>query len=62
MELVQRITAIQADCGPITRTERSALAPAAHPYQDLIDRILYALAGLSEADWRGLESRLSTML
>jgi len=42
--------------------ERSALSSAAQPYQELIDRILYALAGLSESDRRGLEERLAKML
>jgi hypothetical protein len=32
------------------------------PDQDLIDRVFYALASLSEPDWRGLESRLARML
>lgn len=62
IELVRRITAIEAARGEISRSARSALAPAAQPYQDLIDRILYRLAGLSESEWRGLEERLSTML
>lgn len=62
VELVKRIIAIEAARGEIARSERSRLAPAAQPYQDLIDRILYALAGLSEPEWRGLEERLKTML
>jgi hypothetical protein len=62
VELVKRITAIEAARGEIPRSARSALAPAAQPYQDLIDRILYALAGLSEPEWRGLEERLRGML
>lgn len=62
VELVKRITAIEAARGEIARTERSHLAPAAQPYQDMIDRILYALAGLTETEWRGMEERLKTML
>ena len=62
VDLVKRITNIEAARGEIARTDRSALAPAAQPYQDLIDRILYRLAGLADADWRGLEERLKTML
>jgi hypothetical protein len=46
----------------IARTERSALAPKAQPYQDLIDRILYRLAGLTDAEAQGLETRLEQML
>lgn len=62
VELVIRITAIEAARGEIARTARSALAPAAQPYQDLVDRILYTLAGLSESEWLGLEDRLVRML
>ena len=61
MELVKRITAIEAARGEIARTERSARAPAAQPCQDLIDRILHSLAGLSDTDWHGLEERLARM-
>jgi hypothetical protein len=46
----------------IARTERSALAPEAQPYQDLIDRILFRLAGLNDDEARGLEKRLRAML
>jgi len=56
------IAAIEAARGEIARAERWALAPAAQPYQDLIDRILYTLAGLSGPEWRGLEDRLARML
>ena len=38
------------------------LAPPAHPLQDLIDRILYALAGLTATEAAGLEQRLAGML
>ena len=62
VELVRRITTIESARGEIARAARSALAPAAQPYQDVIDRILYHLAGLSEPDWRGLEDRLARML
>ena len=34
----------------------------AQPYLDLIDRLFYAMAGLTEAEARGLESRLRKML
>jgi hypothetical protein len=62
VELVQRIAQIEAKRGDIARSERSALAPDAQPYQDLIDHILYRLAGLTDAEARGLEERLATML
>jgi hypothetical protein len=34
----------------------------AQAYQDLIDRLLYAMAGLTEEEARGLEERLARML
>jgi hypothetical protein len=37
----------KAVCGDIARTARSALDPKAQLYQDLIDRVLYRMAGLS---------------
>ena len=46
----------------IGRTGSSALAPEAQPYQDLIDRILYRMAGLTDAEVKGLEKRLEGML
>jgi hypothetical protein len=46
----------------IARTECSALAPKARPYQYLFDRILYRIAGLTDAEAQGLENRLEGML
>jgi hypothetical protein len=46
----------------IVWTKRSALAPEAQPYHDRIDRILYRLAGLTDAAAKGLEKRLVGML
>lgn len=48
--------------GTIARSERSALDRAAQPYQDLIDRLFYAMAGLTDDDIQGLEDRLARML
>jgi hypothetical protein len=62
VELVTRITQIEATRGEIARTERSRLDPAAQPYQDLIDRLLYAMAGLTDCEAKGLEERLERML
>jgi type I restriction-modification system DNA methylase subunit len=60
--LVDEIHKIETTRGDIARTERSALAPEAQPYQDLIDRILYRMAGLTDAEAKGLEKRLEEML
>ncbi len=62
VEAVRTIVRIEQARGEIARTERSALAPAAQPYQDLIDRLVYAMAGLSNEEAKGLEVRLGAML
>ena len=62
IELVRQIVDAEQRRGEIARSERSALCQEAQPYQDLIDRLLYAMAGLSEEEARGLEERLARML
>jgi hypothetical protein len=62
IDAVNRIIAIEKARGEIARSARSALAPEAQPLQDFIDRLLYALAGLSPAEVQGVEERLSHML
>ncbi len=62
VRLVERITKIEAARGDIARSDRSALDPKAQPYQDLIDRMLYRMAGLTEEEAAGLEERLARML
>jgi len=55
----------EAARGDIARSARSALAPEAQPFQDLIDCILcilYSMAGLTDAEAQGLEKRLEGML
>ena len=60
--VVERIEEIESRRGPIARSARSALSPEAQPYQDFIDRVLFALAGLSPQESAALEVRLKTML
>ncbi len=62
IEAANRIIAIEEKRGEISRAARSTLAPPAKPYQDLIDRIFYAMAGLSASEAAGLEERLAQML
>jgi hypothetical protein len=62
IELVRLIMDAEQRRGQIARSERSALCAEAQPYQDLIDRLLYAMAGLSEEEAQGLEDRLAKML
>jgi hypothetical protein len=62
VDLVNSIIAIETARGEIVRTDRSHLDPAAQPLQDLIDRLLYAMAGLTADEAHGLEERLCNML
>jgi hypothetical protein len=62
MDAAARIIDLESARGPIARSERSALAPAAQPCQDFIDQLLYRLAGLSPHESAALESRLAQML
>jgi hypothetical protein len=59
---VEKITSIESSRGEILRSARSALDPAAQLYQDLIDGLIYRMAGLSDSDVQGLEKRLASML
>jgi len=43
------ISAIETERGDIARSERSALAPEAQPYQDFIERLFYVSDGNAEA-------------
>ncbi len=62
VELVNRIIRAGQARGPISRSGRSALCPAAQPYQDLIDRLMFAMAGLTDAESATLAARLARML
>ena len=60
--LVQKIIDIESARGAIARAERSALDPKAQPLQDLLDHMIYRMAGFTDADVAGLEERLERML
>lgn len=62
IELVRRIITIEQNRREIARAERSALDPAAQPLQDLIDRLIFAMAGLTPNESKALEERLARML
>ena len=47
---------------PVSESESSRCAQPAQPLQDLIDRILFRLAGLSDNEAAALETRLLAML
>jgi hypothetical protein len=59
---VDQIIEIEVERGVIPRAARSSLDVAAQPYQDLIDELFYAMAGLTREEAEGLEERLSGML
>jgi hypothetical protein len=61
-EAAKRIISIEEKRGEIKRTERSSLDAAAQPYQDLIDRILFAMADLTQDEAALLQVRLEQML
>jgi hypothetical protein len=60
--LAERISDIERKRGDIARAERSALDPKARPLQDLLDKMLYRMAGLTDDEAAGLEERLAKML
>jgi hypothetical protein len=57
-----RIIAIEAARGEVNKKSRAALSEQAQPYQDFIDRVLFAMAGLSVDEAQGLEQRLAVMM
>jgi hypothetical protein len=59
---VKRIIAIERDRGDIARAQRSSLDSAAQPIQDLLDRIICRMAGLTDNEVTELEMRLLKML
>jgi hypothetical protein len=59
---VEQIMAVESSRGEIARAERSALDPQAQPLQDLLDHMIYRMAGLTDADIAGLEKHLARML
>ena len=59
---VRKIIDIENDRGGIRRVERSALDPAAQPFQTFIDRMLYRMAGITDNEAIDLEGRLRRMM
>jgi hypothetical protein len=57
MAAVEPILTIEANRGKIARKARSALAPAAQPYQDFLDALFFGMAGLTAEEVAGLKER-----
>ena len=60
--IVNHVIDIERRRGDIIRMDRSALSPIAQPLQDLLDRIIYRMAGLTDSEASALEDRLERML
>ena len=61
-ETAQKIIHFENARGDIPRSARSALDPKAQPYQHLIDRLFFKMAGLTESESAAIEERLTHML
>ena len=61
-EAARKIIHFESERGDIPRSARSALAPKAQPYQDLIDKLFFMMAGLTESESSAIEERLTHML
>ncbi len=62
IEATNRIIEIETRRGEILRAARSRLAPEAQVFQDLIDKLFYQMAGLTDDESTALEERLGRML
>jgi hypothetical protein len=60
--IVRRIVVNERARGDISRSARSALAPEAQVWQDIINTAFYEMAGLDDQEQRDLRASLSTML
>ncbi len=58
----KEIMKLESARGDITRSDRSELSDDAKPYQQFIDSLVFGMAGLSENEALGLQSRLEKML
>jgi hypothetical protein len=62
IDATRTIIAYECKRRNVQRSERSMLSPEAQPYQDFIDAVVYAMAGLSREEVTALEERLKKML
>lgn len=58
----EKIIEIEEARGDVSKRERALLAAGAQPYQVFIDRIVFAMAGLSDMEVIALEKRLAEMV
>ena len=60
--LVGEIEDAERRRGTISRRQRSKLSSRAQPLQRIIDRLLFRMVGLTDAEATGIEDRLARML
>jgi hypothetical protein len=61
-DLSETICAIEAHRGEISRAERAALDLEAQPIQDLIDRLLFNMAGFKNPEVAGILKRMEALV
>jgi hypothetical protein len=57
-----KVIEIEAARAEVNKRDRAFLAAHAQPYQKFIDRIIFAMAGLSELEAIALEQRLTQIV
>lgn len=60
--LVDRIIECERDALGSVRVNRSSLSPKAQAYQDVLERIVYLMAGLDDSEVAALEQRVESVL
>ena len=58
---VERIVEAEKRRGSMSRSDRSALSAKAQPFQDFLDELFFAMAGLSAEEVAGLRTRYQQM-
>jgi hypothetical protein len=58
---VEKIIDEESKRGAMSRSDRSVLSPKAQPFQDFIDAVFFALAGLTKDEVAGLRVRYEAM-
>jgi hypothetical protein len=61
IRLSRRVREIEEKRGPVRRVDRAKLAPAAQPYQDIIDKLLFRIVGFSDREVEALAARMEQM-
>jgi hypothetical protein len=60
--LVCRILQVEQKRGAVSKIDRAHLAEDAQPAQDIIDRLLFSIAGFSNEETGGIEERIKELV